>query len=85
MPSAIAPLETSTTSRPSMPQRGDLLRPARERRAVEALPVVGDEAAADLDDEALALSNTESCDARCGIQASGSASSRALSPRLVDR
>ena len=53
MPSAIAPLETSTTSRPSQAQRRDLLRPARERRAVEALPVVGDEAAADLDDQAL--------------------------------
>ncbi len=51
MPSAIAPDETSTTSRPIALERRDLRRPARERRMVEPAPVVGDEARADLDDE----------------------------------
>ncbi len=53
MPSAIAPEDTSTTSRPSPSQLRDLLGPARDRGVIEPAALVGDEARADLHDDAL--------------------------------
>jgi hypothetical protein len=49
MPAAMAPLETSSTSRPGA-QRGDLPRQFGEVVDGEAGAVVGDQRAADLDD-----------------------------------
>ena len=65
MPSAIAPEDTSTTSRPPRFKRGDLVRPVRDRRVVEAAAVVGDEARADLDDEALGVGDELMRSDRC--------------------
>ena len=53
MPAAIAPLETSTTSRPMRRSSAICAGPARERLEVEPAALVGDEARADLDDDAL--------------------------------
>ena len=55
MPSAMAPLETSTISLPRRAQRGDL--PAQRATAVviETASLVGDEARPDLDDQPRAL------------------------------
>ena len=52
MPSAIAPDDTSTTSLPRLRQRGDLRGPARDGVVVEPAAFVGDQAGADLDDDA---------------------------------
>ena len=52
MPSAIAPERHEHDLAAAALQRRDLRRPARDRGVVEAAAVVGDEARADLDDEA---------------------------------
>ena len=52
MPSAMAPLDTITTSRPCARQRGELAAPVADRLGVDAAAFVRDQAGADLDDDA---------------------------------
>jgi len=55
MPSAMAPLETMMTSRPSRIKMRQLAAPLANGRFVQAMPVVGDQAGADLDHDALGI------------------------------
>ena len=52
MPSAMAPLDTITSSRPCARQRGQLAAPVADGLGVDAAAFVGDQAGADLDDDA---------------------------------
>ena len=80
MPSAMAPLETSTTLAAARARARRSAGPARDRRRVEAAALVGDEERADLDDEQRVVARSS----RCGVVIGASAQLRRAAIALVD-